>query len=214
MLEIKELKRIPFFENLDERELKLLASFSRKRVLAKGEILFYEKEVPTSLIFLVEGVLKVYKTDLKNNEVVLSRFKPVSLVAEMVTLEGLPYPASGSFDTDGVIIEVNFEKFKKEFFHDPVVALNIFKSLSRKIKNLENVISLNIVLDSTARIAKYICENEEALSMKHSQLAQHLHMTPETLSRMFKKLVTLELVEKTSNGYVITNREGLHVLFE
>ena len=214
MLDINELRRIPFFENLDEKELKLLASFSKKRVLAKGEILFYEKEIPTSLIFLVEGVLKVYKTDLKNNEVVLSRFKPVTLVAEMVTLEGLPYPASGSFDSDGVIIEVDFEKFKKEFFHDPAVALNIFKSLSKKIKNLENVIALNIVLDSTARIAKYICENEEALSMKHSQLAQHLHMTPETLSRMFKKLVTLELVEKTSSGYIITNREGLRVLFE
>ena len=83
-----------------------------------------------------------------------------------------------------------------------------------KIKNLESVISLNIVLDSTARIAKYICENEEALTMKHSQLAQYLHMTPETLSRMIKKLVTLELVEKTSNGYIITNREGLQVLFE
>ncbi len=214
MLDLKELKRIPFFENLDEKELKLLASFSKKRVLSKGEILFYEKELPTSLIFLVEGVLKVYKTDLKNNEVVLNRFKPVTLIAEMVTLEGLPYPASGSFDSDGVIIEVDFEKFKKEFFHNPDVALNIFKSLSKKIKNLENVIALNIVLDSTARIAKYICDNEEALSMKHSQLAQHLHMTPETLSRMFKKLVTLELVEKTSNGYIITNREGLQVLFE
>ncbi len=214
MLDINELRKIPFFENLDEKELKLLASFSKKRVLTKGEVLFYEKELPTSLIFLVEGVLKVYKTDLKNNEVVLSRFKPVSLVAEMVTLEGLPYPASGSFDSDGVIIEVDFEKFKKEFFHNPDVALNIFKSLSRKIKNLENVIALNIVLDSTARIAKYICENEEALTMKHSQLAQHLHMTPETLSRMFKKLVTLELVEKTSSGYLITNREGLRVLFE
>ena len=214
MYDIEDLKKIPFFENLDERELQLLASFSRKRTFSKDEILFYEKEIPTSLIFLVEGILKVYKTDLKNNEVVLSRFKPVSLVAEMVTLEGLPYPASSSFDSDGVIIEVDFEKFKKEFFHDPVVALNIFKSLSRKIKNLENVISLNIVLDSTARIAKYICENEEALSMKHSELAQYLHMTPETLSRMFKKLVTLELVKKTSDGYIITNREGLHVLFE
>jgi len=214
MHDIEDLKKIPFFENLDEKELELLASFSKKRTLTKGEILFYEKEIPNSLIFLIEGILKVYKTDPKNNEVVLSRFKPVSLVAEMVTLEGLPYPASSSFDTDGVIIEIDFEKFKKEFFHNPDVALNIFKSLSRKIKNLENVISLNIVLDSTARIAKYICENEEALSMKHSQLAQHLHMTPETLSRMFKKLVTLELVEKTSNGYVIRNREGLHVLFE
>jgi len=214
MYNIEDLRQISFFENLDDRELKLLSSFSRKKTFTKGEVVFYEKDMPSSLILLTEGVLKVYKTDLKNNEIVLHRFKPYSLVAEMVTLEGFPYPASGVFDSDGTILEIDFEKFKKEFFHNPEVALNFFKSLSKKIKNLESVISLNIVLDSTARIAKYICENEEALRMKHSQLAQHLHMTPETLSRMFKKLVTLELVEKTSNGYIITNREGLRVLFE
>ncbi len=214
MYNIEELRKVSFFENLDDKELKLLASFSRKKNFTKGEIVFYEKEMPSSLILLIEGILKVYKTDLKNNEIVMHRFKPITLVAEMVTLENIPYPASSSFDTDGAIIEIDFEKFKKEFFDNPVVALNFFKSLSKKIKNLESVIALNIVLDSTARIAKYICENEEALKMKHSQLAQYLHMTPETLSRMFKKLVTLELIEKTSNGYLITNRKGLEVLFE
>lgn len=214
MYNIEDLRKISFFENLDDTELKLLASFSRKKSYSKGEIVFYEKDIPTSLILLTEGILKVYKTDPKNNEIVLHRFKPISLIAEMVILEGVAYPASASFDTDGSVIEIDFERFKKEFFHNPEMALSFFKSLSKKIKYLESVIALNIVLDSTARIAKYICENEEALSMKHSQLAQYLHMTPETLSRMFKKLVTLELVEKTPNGYVITNRKGLHVLFE
>ena len=72
----------------------------------------------------------------------------------MVTLEGLPYPASGSFDTDGSIIEIDFEKFKKEFFNNPTVALSFFKSLSRKIKNLESVISLNIVFRLYREISK------------------------------------------------------------
>jgi len=214
MYDINELRKIYFFEKLDEKELKLLSTFSTKKTFSKGEIVFYEKDKPKSLILLVEGVLKVYKTDLKNNEIVMHRFKPTTLIAEMVVLEGVSYPASASFDTDGTIIEIDFAKFKKEFFSNPEVALNFFRSLSRKIKHLEDVIALNIVLDSTARIAKFICENEEALGMKHSQLAQYLHMTPETLSRMFKKLVTLGLVEKSSKGYIIKNREGLQVLFE
>ena len=74
--------------------------------------------------------------------------------------------------------------------------------------------SLNIVLDSTSLVAKYISDNEEALSMQHSKLSQYLHMTPETLSRVFKKFVVLELVEKVSNKYTILNREGLGVFFE
>jgi len=212
---VDDLKKISFFENLDEKQLDLLSSFAKKKNYKKGSILFYEKDMPTSLILLTEGVLKVYKTDPKNNEIIMNRFRPVTLIAEMVILENIPYPASAAFETDGTVIEIDFERFKKEFFHNPEVALIFFKSLSKKIKYLEDVIALNIVLDSTARLAKFLYdERVELTTLKHYDLAKHLHMTPETLSRTFKKLVVLDLVEKEAKGYKIKSKEGLRVLFE
>jgi len=210
-----DLRNFYYFENLNDEQFKLLSSFARKNKYEKDSILFYEKEVPTSLILLVEGTLKVYKTDMKNNEIILNRFRPMSMIAEMAILEGIPYPASAVFETNGTIIEIDFERFKKEFFNNPEIALMFFKSLSKKIKYLEDVIALNIVLDSTSRLAKFLCNNEETLkSLKHYEVAKHLHMTPETLSRTFKKLVVLDLVEKDSSGYIIKSRDGLEVLFE
>ncbi len=210
-----DLRNFYYFENLNDEQFKLLSSFARKNKYEKDSILFYEKETPTSLILLTEGTLKVYKTDMKNNEIVLNRFRPMSMIAEMAILEGIPYPASAVFETNGTIIEIDFERFKKEFFNNPEIALMFFKSLSKKIKYLEDVIALNIVLDSTSRLAKFLCNNEETLkSLKHYEVAKHLHMTPETLSRTFKKLVVLDLVEKDSSGYIIKSREGLEVLFE
>jgi len=212
---VEDLKQVAYFENLGEKELKLLGSFAKKKHYKAGSILFYEKDKATSLLLLSEGVLKVYKTDPKNNEIIMHRFRPTTLIAEMVVLENIPYPASAAFETDGTVIEIDFERFKKEFFHNPDVALIFFKSLSKKIKYLEDVIALNVVLDSTARLAKFLYDRNDVLStLKHYQLAEHLHMTPETLSRTFKKLVVLDLLEKESNGYRIKNREGLHVLFE
>ena len=212
---MKDLKKISFFENLDDEQLRLISSFAKKKNYEKGSILFYEKEQPKSLILLTEGTLKVYKTDPKNNEIIMHRFLPVSLVAEMAILEEISYPASAAFESAGSVIEINYERFKKEFFHNPEVALIFFKSLSKKIKYLEDVIALNIVLDSTARLAKFLCdERVELKTLKHYDLAKHLHMTPETLSRTFKKLAVLELVEKDNKGYVVKNKEGLKVLFE
>ena len=211
---IECLKKVSFFENLNDNELNILKSFSNIRSFSEGEILFYEKEKPKCLTLLTDGMLKIYKTDPKNNEIVLHTFAPFSLIAEMAVLEDMAYPASAAFLTDGKVLEIDFDKFKNEFLLNPNVTLNFFKSLSKKIKYLESVISLNIVLDSTARLAKYICENDQALNMKHKELAQHLHMTPETLSRMFKKLVTLDLIEKDTKGFRIKNRVGLEVLFE
>ena len=195
-------------------ELEFLSTFSRKRHFKKGEILFYEKDESKYLTLLVEGILKVYKTDNKNNEIVLHRFMPTSLVAEMAVFEEIPYPASARFESDGVVIEIEFAQFKNNFLTNPDVALNFFRSLSKKIKYLEDVISLNIVLDSTSRVAKYICENDDALKMKNNQLATHLHMTPETLSRILKKFTKLEFLEKSSQGYSVINKEGLEILYK
>lgn len=212
---MRELRQFSFFENLSDEQFAILAKISVKKHFEKGSILFYESEKPKSLILLIEGILKVYKTDPKNNEIVMHRFSPTSMVAEMAVLEGIPYPASAAFETAGVIIEVDFEQFKTQFFQNPDIALMFFKSLSKKIKYLEDVIALNVVLDSTARLAKFLCDNKNALAtLKHYEVATHLHMTPETLSRTFKKLVVLDLVEKEPEGYKIKNREGLKVLYQ
>jgi CRP/FNR family transcriptional regulator len=211
---IECLQKISFFENLSDEELELLKSFSSKRTFAKGEILFYEKDKPKSLTLLTEGTLKIYKTDPKNNEVIMHRFAPYSLVAEMAVLENIPYPASAAFLSDGSVVEIDFEKFKSHFLNDPTITLEFFKSLSKKIKSLESIISLNIVLDSTERVAKYICEHNGVLEMKHNQLAQYLHMTPETLSRMFKKLIKLDLIEKDGGDYKVINKKALEVMYE
>lgn len=169
MLTVKELKSINFFENLDDKELKLLLSIARKRTFSQGEILFYEKEKAQHLTMVLEGVVKIYKIDPKNNEIVLHRFRPKNLVAEMAVFEEIPYPASAAFESDGSVLEIDFEKFKEHFLGNKDIALALFKSLTQKIKYLDNVIALNVVLDSTARAAKYICENDDALQMKNNQ---------------------------------------------
>jgi CRP/FNR family transcriptional regulator len=210
-----QLQQCYFFENLDSDDIKELESISKKVSYTKGSILFYEKEDANSLILLVEGVVKIYKTDLKNNEVVMRRFRAPTLVAEMAAFEEIPFPASASFETDGTVIIIDFKRFKERFMDKPGVAYAIIKSLSRKVKNLEEVIDLNIVLDTTARLAKYIYENEAILDeLKNYQIAEDLHMTPETLSRTLKKFSVLGLLEKGDNGYEIKNIEGLRVLFE
>jgi CRP/FNR family transcriptional regulator len=215
MQEIDELRAIDFFENLAQKDLKKLATIARKRSFSKGEVLFYEKDEPRFLTLLTEGILKIYKTDPKNNEIVLHHFRPGVLVAEMAVFENIPYPASAVFETDGTVIEIDFLKFKEDFMCHPDIAFGFFKSLTQKIKYLDSVIALNIVLDSSARLAKYLCEHEEALYMKHTHLSQILHMTPETLSRLFKKFVKLGFIEKMGNGkYVIKDKEALVILFE
>ncbi len=210
-----DLQKFELFKALKPEHLQKLHSFSRRIEYKKGSVVFYEKEQPTSLIFIEEGILKIYKTDMKNNEIIIHRFLPGSIVAEMAVLENIPYPATAEFESDGAVIAIDFEQFKKELLVIPEVSLMLYKSLSNKIKYLENVIALNIVLDSTSRVAKFIFDiKKEQFTLKKQEVAKQLHMTPETLSRTLKKLLDLGLIQKEKSSYCVVNRKGLLALFD
>ncbi len=212
---MENLKKYYLFENLGEEELRRLKSISKKVSFKKGGMLFFEGEEPKSLILLTDGILQVYKTDSKGNKIILHHFYPISLIAEIVNLEKIPYPASAEFVTDGEAVLIDYEIFEQEFLKNPDISFMFIKSLTKKIKFLEDVITNNIVMNSTARVAKFIYEHEEDfIKMKKSQIAQTLHIAPETFSRILKKFKTMKLIEKDEEGFKVLNKEGLKSLYE
>lgn len=212
---METLSRFYLFENLDDDQLEKLKSISKKVNYKKGSVLFFEGEKPKSLILLTDGILQIYKTDQKGNKIVLHNFFPNSLIAEIVNLENIPYPASAEFITDGQAVLIDYEAFEKDFLKNPEFCFIFIKSLTKKIKYLEDVITNNIVMNSTARVAKFIYEHEDDfIRLKKSQIAEKLHIAPETLSRILKKLKTLKLIEKNKDGFRVVNKEGLKSIYE
>jgi CRP/FNR family transcriptional regulator len=199
---------------MDDERLARLEEISNIVEYKKGTILFFEGDEAKNMIVLLDGILQVYKTDQKGNKVILHHFFPVDIIAEIVNLEHIRYPASAEFETDGRALIINYELFEKEFLKDPEVSFAFIKSLSKKIKYLENVIATNMVMNSTARVAKFICEHGHEISkLKKSLIAADLNMTPETLSRILKKLSTLGLIEKQKDQIVILDKEGLETFY-
>jgi CRP/FNR family transcriptional regulator len=81
------------------------------------------------------------------------------------------------------------------------------KSLIKKIRNLENVLSMNLVLDSKQRVARYIYNNiDEFFKTKNVKIAEILNITPETLSRILRVFKDEKIID-TKNKTI--NVEGL-----
>ncbi|WP_300369386.1 Crp/Fnr family transcriptional regulator [Hydrogenimonas sp.] len=211
---IKKLKNFYLFRHMNEERLTRLEEISNIVEYKKGTILFFEGDEAKNLIVLLDGILQVYKTDQKGNKVILHHFFPIDVIAEIVNLEHMRYPASAEFETDGRALVINYELFEKEFLKDPEISFAFIKSLSKKIKYLENVIATNMVMNSTARVAKFICEHGHEISnLKKSHIAADLNMTPETLSRILKKLSTLGFIEKQKDEIIILDKEGLETFY-
>jgi CRP/FNR family transcriptional regulator len=206
------LKDIYLFKHLSEPQLKMLKRISTHKEYKKDNILFLEGERSERLNILIEGMLKVYKSDKAGNEIVLNIFYPTTLVAEIACLEHIPYPATAVFETDGKVISIDYAAFENDFLLNPEISLSIIKSLAHKIKALDKVITQNLTMDSTARAAKFIYENDKLfMKLKQNKVAAILNITPETMSRIMKKFKTAEIVDLKKG---ILNKEALKSLFE
>ena len=181
------LKNTVLFQNVDEDTIKNIESFTTHHRVSKDNIVFYEGDEPKYLYLLVKGVIKLYKTSSSHKEIVLKYFHENELIGEVANFENIPYPATAKAYSDVEFLKVDFEKLKEVIFLNPSLAFNIQTSLIKKIKNLENIISTNLVLDSKERVAKYIYNHcDDFFETKNIEIAEVLGVSPETLSRILK----------------------------
>ena len=208
------LKNYFLFQNLDEKDLKEIKKFTIIKKLKKDDIVFYEKENPAYLHLLVEGSVRVYKVDNKGNELVIHKFYPVSLIAELANFENIPYPANCAMESDGVILKIEFEPFKK-FIKNGEVCFLIMSSLLKKMRYLDEIIQTNLILDTETKIAKFIYENDKLFEeLRQHNIASLLNIKPETLSRKLKKFKELGIIENINSKLIVKNKETIKELFK
>lgn len=186
---------------------------SKKRVYKKGDILFFAGDMPTKLLFLTKGEIEIFKHDSNGDEIIMGTFAPFSLIAEMPTLNNVPYPATARCIEDSMVYEMEIS--------DEILSILQFRlfrffidSMTKKIEKLENIISYLTISDAKSRVAKYIYDNMSTLNnTTQRQIASNLRLTPEGLSRILKKFKEEEIIATKSKKIVILDLERLKKFF-
>lgn len=192
------MKSIDLFSCLDDVELQDIIKISTIKTLNKENILFYEGDEANKFYVLLDGHLKLYKTGIKSQEIVLHTFTKPSLVAEMATLENIRFPATSVAIKDNTkVAMIDKIEFMNMLMKDTNMSFHIIKSLTKKIKNLELSINRNIIFDATTKVCSLLKENPTILTtQKKVQVANLLNMAPETLSRTISKLKKLDILDQ------------------
>ena len=198
------LEQIPFFQGLNETELKRLGDISILKKYKKGEFLFMEGEEPRWLHLLIKGSLKLYKISPKGKEIFMHQFSGMGLVAELANFENIKFPATAVFLTGGEVLKIDYDKFYAEFLSNPHVSLQIIKSLSQKLKITSELIHQELVLNSEAKVARFLVNNADLFNeLKHFKIASILNITPETLSMILAKFKAQNLIALDANNEIL-----------
>ncbi len=194
----EQLQKIDIFKNLTEVELEKIANISITKKLSRENVLFYEGEKPEFFYVLLDGFVKFFKTDLRGNEIVIHFFTRPMFLAEMPSFENIPFPATAiSMRDESCFLLIEREKFLELLNSDSKFCLYLIKSLSQKVRSLEQVINRNLIYDAMTKVCSFIKENPKDIAdTKHKDIAIILNMAPETLSRILKKLKNLNIIDK------------------
>lgn len=211
---IQELK---FFNSLNHETLEVLANMSKIVKESKNSILYYENDTSSKIYFLISGLLKVYKIDKYDNEIFLYHIYKNSLISELTTIDSntIHCFSNAEFIEDSIVLEVDFEKFKNVLLTNHKLNNEFINEILLKTQQLHCVVNRELVFDATSKVAFMLSDDLEIFNkLKRQEVSFMLHIQPETLSRVLKKLKRSEIIDIEQSQIVIRNKTALENIYK
>ncbi|MBN2824452.1 MAG: Crp/Fnr family transcriptional regulator [Campylobacterales bacterium] len=212
---VEDIQKIQIFASCSLEELEYIASISKITTYPKGATLYYEQDMLSHLIFLLDGRIKVYKVDKYENEIFLYHIYSYSMVSELSSLESdtIYCYSNSEFLEDSRVLVVDYLKFRKRFLKASGIVSTFIHELITKNQQLQCIINRELVFDASAKVAYMLLDDLEMFNtLKRTQSAFLLHIQPETLSRVLKKMTRNGIISLTNGKVSIENTEALIAL--
>ena len=204
---LDRLSSTPLLKSLPKALIEGILTFSKIKLFNKGEILFYENDTVNTVYYILSGTLKFYKVDRFDNEIFLYKLSKNSLIFDLSKLCDeftIQCFANAEFLENSEILAVDSEQFKLLMSRNQDFLKRILKESFYMISQLQCIISRDVVFDGTAKVAHMIDVDLENFNMlKKHEIAYMLHIQPETLSRILKKLIRNSIIKIENNRVII-----------
>ena len=210
------IRKISFFNNLNDEQIDLIASISFVSTYSNNSILYYESDTNNNILFLVEGLIKIYKVDKFDNEIFLYHIYKNSMISELSSIKqsDIYCFSNAEFIEDSIILSINFEKFQEYFLSKNILTVELMEVLLEKTHQLQCIVNSELVFDATAKVAFMISQDLEMFNkLKRQEVSFLLHIQPETLSRVLKRLTRNGIIQIDNGNVIISNQEELISIF-
>jgi CRP/FNR family transcriptional regulator, dissimilatory nitrate respiration regulator len=218
------LHDVPIFEKLSATELKLLTGISKAKRYRKNQIIFLEGEVFSGFYVVLTGSIRVYKLNRNGEEIVLSKLEPFRSFAESSLFSGSRfYSACAQAIEDSSLMFFPSKDFASVLGKNPALAIRISEGFAVRLMELNQ--RFDLLADGVeGRVARYLLNEIQLnntmklpepvfnLSIPKKDLAEHLGVADETLSRMFRKLKDDKVIREVSKRIFVTNLKRLREL--
>jgi CRP/FNR family transcriptional regulator len=192
------LRRLPLFSRLTDEALEAVERRTVVRSISRDRQLFRRGQPCEGFYVVIEGAVRVYRSNAEGREQVLHVQGPGQPLAEVPLFDGGPYPASARAEVDSRVLFLPRSDFEWLYRNSPEVADSVIRELGRRLRRMVGLVEKISLRDVPARVAITLLEYAEKagaltgggfdLPRTQEELASELATTRESVARALSLL--------------------------
>ncbi len=213
---------LPVSLNMTEMQ-RLDTIIDKSRPLKKGDHLFRQGDKFSSVYAIRAGSIKSYCITDEGDEQITGFFFPGELVG-LSAFDTSIYPVSAKVLETTTVCEIPFERLDELSSHMPELRRQILRTMSKEICNDQQMMMLLAKKNAEQRVASFLIKLSQRfqergysatlfrLSMSRNEIGNYLGLAVETISRIFTRFQSLELIHVDGKEVEIINADKLQEL--
>ncbi len=196
------LRNCRILKHIPPAALDRLASQARLLTFARGQIIVRQGDPCPGFFAVASGAVRVYKLNPTGKEHVLHFVHAGGTFAEVAVIAGFDCPAFASALEETRCVLVPADVFRRLLDTDHAFCLGMMRGLSFWVRELVGLLEDLVLRDAVARVAGHLLRQSNAdssrpftLAVAKKELAAHLNLTSETLSRTLRRIEDAGLIE-------------------
>ena len=196
------LRKCGLFRTLSEQWIELLAAQAIVRRYKKGHGIFRQGDECPGLYCVGTGLVRIFKVAPSGKDHVLHFADPGKTFAEIAALGEFTLPAHAEAVEDSVCVLLPTDRFQRLLKEHHELCLQLLSGMSFWVRQLIGLLEDIVLRDASGRVARHVLEADPSggeetftLPVMKKDLASHLNLTSETLSRTLRRLAESGLIE-------------------
>jgi len=191
-------------------ELKKLSSDKKIHRFAKKEELFMEGDEPTSLVFVVKGQVKTFKTNEQGKELITGIHRSGDFIGYSDLIEGMDYRESAIAMEETEVCFIPRQDFFTLLYSNRDVASRFIKMLSNNLKEMEERL-INLAYNSVRkRVAEALItiqkkNDQSSFTVTREDLASMVGTATESVIRTLSDFKDEKLIDIKDKQIVMLN---------
>ena len=182
------IELVPIFNALTYDEMVEVAMITNSKEYQKGEMIYTVGDKGERLFVIHKGKVKITRFSHSGKEQIIRILGPGEFMGELSLFVPTPLTDNAEVLEDTTVCIIDGEKLKGLMEKYPTIALKVLEELSARLGKAESLIESLGIHDVETRIIKTILDlandkGEVVLKMSKGNLASHIGMSQETLSR-------------------------------